>query len=126
MDSAETAPVLTVDDELLAELRNTNAVVATLVESLARTGGQVQNQQVSNDMGGLWIVASLAASIASILLVLGFMILENRTYSELSRKTDNSVGQLRAELSPQVDQLRAWNDVHSKEIARLQAGQEKH
>lgn len=115
------------DEELLAELRNTNSLVSTLVESLARGSGQVQNQEVRTDVGGSLVVASLAASIASILMVLGFMILENRSYSELSRKIDVRLNELHSELAPQLDQLRAWNDVNRGKIAVLEAKtQEKH
>jgi hypothetical protein len=68
-----------------------------------------------------------AACVATLFIMLVFVIVETRSYNDLSRKIDNSAAQLRQEIGPQIDQLRAWNDVHTKDIARLQAAQqEKH
>lgn len=119
MDSAETAP-LTVEDELLAELRNTNAVVAALVESLARGSGQVQNQNVRNDLGGFVAGASLAACIATVLLMVGFIVLENRSYGELSRKTDRAMAEMRDDMRDQ----KAWTEVLRGKVSKLE-GQAK-
>jgi hypothetical protein len=69
-----------------------------------RNAINVTHTQAGN-MGFLGGMA-VASCGATILLMIAFMVIENRSYTHL----DN-----------QVDQLRAWSEVHSKEIARIQA-----
>jgi hypothetical protein len=102
--------------DLLKELRDTNGTILELVAELRRASGDsgrnitVTHTQAGNM--GFYGGVAVTACVATVTLMIAFMIIENRSYSHL----DN-----------QVDQLRAWSDVHSKEISRLQAQmQEKH
>lgn len=101
MDSAETAPVLTVEDELLAELRRTNDTVTLLVESLARGGG-FGNARVSQTFGGsigAWQVASVCAcffTMFALIIALIFIV-------------------------PQLHDLQAWEGVINRDVAVIKA-----
>lgn len=95
--------------EAVEQLRETNAIAVRLLEGLQNQG--TQTQTITQTIGGFATGIAVTACVATLMLMLGFMVIENRSY---------------AHLDAQVDQLRAWNDVHSKEIARLQAAlQEK-
>lgn len=112
--------------ELARDVRALTERLGVLIETL-ETGGignPKVNQIVSAGGAGLWI--AVTCCVASFALVLAVIMLDNRSYAELSKKIDVETAKIRAQYDPQVDQLRAWNDVHTKDIARLQAGQEKH
>ncbi len=102
-------------DEVAEEVRHLAVDIRSLVAQLVeddknRNAITVTHTQSSN--ATFFVGVAVAACIAAVALMLAFMIIENRSYTHL----DN-----------QVDQLRAWNDVHSKEISRIQAQlQEKH
>lgn len=94
----------------MADLRTTQETILDLVEQIKREreAGVVTTQTASysSNLGGFATGVCIASCVATIFLMLAFMIIENRSYTHLDA---------------QVDQLRAWSDVHSKEIARLQA-----
>jgi len=85
---------------LTSTLRN---VVQALEENNSR--GNTQTFEVKTSMGGFATGVAVASCVITLVVMLAFIIIENRSY---------------AHLDAQVDQLRAWNDVHSKEISRLQ------
>jgi hypothetical protein len=99
--------------ELRSDCRAFSANIAELTRALDQQGfGQTQTFEVKTSMGGFATGVAVASCVVTLVVMLAFIVIENRSYAHL----DN-----------QVDQLRAWNDVHSKEIARLQAQlQEKH
>lgn len=68
----------------------------------------VTHTQASN--ATFFVGIAVTACVATLALMLAFIVIENRSYAHL----DN-----------QVDQLRAWIDVHSREIGKLQAEQQK-
>lgn len=106
--------------EAIDELRKTNANVATLLEKIQQRG---VTQTVVHKSEGATLPTVL--NIAMLFVLVAFMIVESRSYNDLSRKIDNKADEIRALFAPQIDQLRAWNDVHTKDIARLQAQKEK-
>jgi len=79
-----------------------------ILEQRERNQITVTHTQAGN-MGFFGGIA-IALCGATIFLMIAFMIIENRSYTHL----DN-----------QVDQLRAWIDVHSREIGKLQAEKKK-
>ncbi len=94
-------------------------VVRVFEDGIAR--GQTNTIRI--DGGAMATVFCLAMLIVVIIVVM----FDSRSYNDLSKKIDNDVRELRESTQPQIDQLRAWNDVHTKDIARLQAAQqEKH
>lgn len=105
-------------DETLAKI---DALVERMDAYLEREINSVQSNTIRVDGG---IIATISC-VAMLFIVLGLMIFESRSYNDLSRKIDNSAAQIRQEINPQIDQLRAWSDVHTKDIARLQAQKEK-
>lgn len=83
-----------------------------LLETQGQSRDHITVTHTQSSNAGFHVGVAVTACVATVALMLAFMIIENRSYTHL----DN-----------QVDQLRAWNDVHSKEISRLQAQlQEKH
>jgi hypothetical protein len=77
-----------------------------MLDLFERPGSNTSLVQNSTIGGGFATGIAVASCVATLLLMIAFMVIENRSY---------------AHLDAQVDQLRAWNDVHSKEISRLQA-----
>lgn len=98
-------------DDLYVALQRTNEIVEGLADVLRESrSGNTQSIQFQANIGG-WAVAlavifAIGSCAVTVACMFAFMTIENRSYSHM----DN-----------QIDQLRAWNDVHSKEIARLQA-----
>lgn len=101
--------------DAVEELRKSNDAIGKLISKLEQRGNVHMTQRTD---GG---VLATAACFAMLVIVIAFMIMESRSYNDLSRKIDNKAQDIRAELSPQIDQLRAWKDVQAKEIGRLQA-----
>lgn len=96
--------------ELLKELRDNSAEIRSLIEQikLREAQGPVQTVIHKNDNGGFLTGVAIASCVATVFLMLAFFIVENRSYTHLDA---------------QIDQLKAWSDIHSRDIARLQAQQ---
>lgn len=60
----------------------------------------------TSHFGGFATGVSIASCVATVTLMLAFLIVESRSY---------------AHLDAQIDQLKAWNDVNRAKIAELQA-----
>ena len=112
--------------ELSRDVRALTERLGILIETME--SGGIGNSRVNQTVGlggaAVWIAATCC--VACLVLALTIILFDNRSYMELSKKIDTETAKIRAQYDPQVDQLRAWNDVHTKDIARLQAGQEKH
>jgi hypothetical protein len=112
MDSHEACwpQSLIVEDELLGELRSTNATIQSLLENL--TGhNQNRNQLIqTSTFGGFATGICISACVATLFLTVAAAIFESRSYMKLELE---------------IEQLKAWNDVTRNNIAKLQA-QEKH
>lgn len=96
-------------DDLLDYTSKIDALVDridALLEQQAQRG-QVQTINNRTTVSGLAIaIAAIVTSVASLVLMVAFMVIENRSYSHLDR---------------QMDTLQAWRGVQSAAIAKLQA-----
>lgn len=98
-------------------------VTATLIEQLQVTDGMVRevlselrqnrnsaititHRQEDKGNAGFYGGVATTCCVATLTLMIAFMIIENRSYAHL----DN-----------QVDQLKAWNDINRAKIAALEA-----
>ena len=105
---------MSVQNETLAKI---DALVQRMDAYLEREIATGQTNTIRVDGG---IVATISC-VAMLFVVLALMIFESRSYNDLSRKVDKEATELRQELTPQLDQLRAWNDVNRGKIAVLEA-----
>lgn len=97
---------MTVEIEKMIDRMET---VAARIDSATTGNGQVQTVIHKSDAGGFLTGVAVTSCVACIFLILAFMIVENRSYEKLSKE---------------IDDLKAWSDVHGNDIARLQAAQE--
>ena len=86
---------------LTSTLRN---VVQALEENNSR--GNTQTFEVKTSMGGFATGVAVASCVITLVVMIAFIIIENRSYAHL----DN-----------QMDQLKAWNDINRAKIAALEA-----
>lgn len=84
--------------------------LCTIMEAQGDTTGTTQTVIHKTENMGFYGGIAVAGCVATVALMLAFIIIENRSYSHL----DN-----------QVDQMRAWIDVQGKEIAYLKAHDKK-
>lgn len=92
--------------EVVRALERLTGEVRQAIDNLNEPANATAKVVQKFTMGGFATGVAVASCVATLFLTIAFMIIENRSY---------------AHLDAQVDQLRAWNDVHSQAIARLQA-----
>jgi len=113
--------------ELSRDVRALTERLGILIETME--SGGIGNSRVNQTVGlgsaATWIAATCC--VASVMLVLAVIMFDNRSYAELSKKIDTDSAKIHAEFGPQIDQLKAWNDVNRGKISVLEAkAQEKH
>ena len=100
------------DRELACRVEALTERVGDLVEALSDGGVGNSKVQQSVHMGGFATGICIAACVCALFFSVACAIFESRSYMKIELE---------------VEQLKAWNDVTRKDIARLQAQmQEKH
>lgn len=109
------------NEDWVAELRQYGANVRELIEHLKSRSGSTQTVIHRNDNGGLVVGVCITACVATVVLMLSSLIVENRSYqhfeAEMKRMDDR--------YDARIAELKAWSDVHAQSIARLQAAQKE-
>lgn len=107
---AELAEALREFVPLVAEVRN-------ILKEFAEHAQFGQTQTVIHKTEGSGILAGIC--VACVVVVLGFIIIENRSFSALQRQMDST----KKELQDDLRDAKAWNEVLRGKVSKLEAQQ---